>query len=306
MNMTFYESIISTILVSGTPLLYSTLGEIYAERSGVINLGVEGMMIMGAVTAFIVGKITGNLLLAVLTAILVGIALSLIHAFVSITMRGNQTVSGLALTMFGLGLSSVIGIKYVGSPGISFNPIRIPFFSQIPLLGPLFRMDALFYLSIILAVVMWYILFRTKIGIRIRACGENPAVADALGVNVSLIRYACTAIGGGLAGLGGAYLTTVSAPFWGDVMTTAGRGWIAIALVIFSFWSPLRAIVGAYLFGGIEAIQFNLQAYGIPTDILGMMPYIATIVVMIFSMSGMKRRFGAPAALGVPFVREEK
>jgi ABC-type uncharacterized transport system permease subunit len=306
MNMTFYESIISTILVSGTPLLYSTLGEIYAERSGVINLGVEGMMIMGAVTAFIVGKITGNLLLAVLTAILVGIALSLIHAFVSITMRGNQTVSGLALTMFGLGLSSVIGIKYVGSPGISFNPIRIPFFSQIPLLGPLFRMDALFYLSIILAVVMWYILFRTKIGIRIRACGENPAVADALGVNVSLIRYACTAIGGGLAGLGGAYLTTVSAPFWGDVMTTAGRGWIAIALVIFSFWSPLRAIVGAYLFGGIEAIQFNLQAYGIPTDILGMMPYIATIVVMIFSMSGMKRRFGAPAALGVPFVREER
>jgi simple sugar transport system permease protein len=304
--MTFYESIISTILVSGTPLLYSTLGEIYAERSGVINLGVEGMMIMGAVTAFIVGKITGNLLLAVLTAILVGIALSLIHAFVSITMRGNQTVSGLALTMFGLGLSSVIGIKYVGSPGISFNPIRIPFFSQIPLLGPLFRMDALFYLSIILAVVMWYILFRTKIGIRIRACGENPAVADALGVNVSLIRYACTAIGGGLAGLGGAYLTTVSAPFWGDVMTTAGRGWIAIALVIFSFWSPLRAIVGAYLFGGIEAIQFNLQAYGIPTDILGMMPYIATIVVMIFSMSGMKRRFGAPAALGVPFVREER
>lgn len=263
-------------------------------------------MIMGAVTAFIVGKITGNLLLAVLTAILVGIALSLIHAFVSITMRGNQTVSGLALTMFGLGLSSVIGIKYVGSPGISFNPIRIPFFSQIPLLGPLFRMDALFYLSIILAVVMWYILFRTKIGIRIRACGENPAVADALGVNVSLIRYACTAIGGGLAGLGGAYLTTVSAPFWGDVMTTAGRGWIAIALVIFSFWSPLRAIVGAYLFGGIEAIQFNLQAYGIPTDILGMMPYIATIVVMIFSMSGMKRRFGAPAALGVPFVREER
>ncbi|RZN62518.1 MAG: ABC transporter permease [Thermoproteota archaeon] len=306
MNMTFYESIISTILVSGTPLLYSTLGEIYAERSGVMNLGVEGMMIMGAVTAFIVGKITGNLLLAVLTAILVGIALSLIHAFVSITMRGNQTVSGLALTMFGLGLSSVIGIKYVGSPGISFNPIRIPFFSQIPLLGPLFRMDALFYLSIILAVVMWYILFRTKIGIRIRACGENPAVADALGVNVSLIRYACTAIGGGLAGLGGAYLTTVSAPFWGDVMTTAGRGWIAIALVIFSFWSPLRAIVGAYLFGGIEAIQFNLQAYGIPTDILGMMPYIATIVVMIFSMSGMKRRFGAPAALGVPFVREER
>jgi simple sugar transport system permease protein len=304
--MTFYESIISTILVSGTPLLYSTLGEIYAERSGVINLGVEGMMIMGAVTAFIVGKITGNLLLAVLTAILVGIALSLIHAFVSITMRGNQTVSGLALTMFGLGLSSVIGIKYVGSPGISFNPIRIPFFSQIPLIGPLFRMDALFYLSIILAVVMWYILFRTKIGIRIRACGENPAVADALGVNVSLIRYACTAIGGGLAGLGGAYLTTVSAPFWGDVMTTAGRGWIAIALVIFSFWSPLRAIVGAYLFGGIEAIQFNLQAYGIPTDILGMMPYIATIVVMIFSMSGMKRRFGAPAALGVPFVREER
>ncbi|MGY0287736.1 MAG: ABC transporter permease [Candidatus Methanodesulfokora washburnensis] len=306
MNMTFYESIISTILVSGTPLLYSTLGEIYAERSGVMNLGVEGMMIMGAVTAFIVGKITGNLLLAVLTAILVGIALSLIHAFVSITMRGNQTVSGLALTMFGLGLSSVIGIKYVGSPGISFNPIRIPFLSQIPLLGPLFRMDALFYLSIILAVVMWYILFRTKIGIRIRACGENPAVADALGVNVSLIRYACTAIGGGLAGLGGAYLTTVSAPFWGDVMTTAGRGWIAIALVIFSFWSPLRAIVGAYLFGGIEAIQFNLQAYGIPTDILGMMPYIATIVVMIFSMSGMKRRFGAPAALGVPFVREER
>jgi len=306
MNMTFYESIISTILVSGTPLLYSTLGEIYAERSGVMNLGVEGMMIMGAVTAFIVGKITGNLLLAVLTAILVGIALSLIHAFVSITMRGNQTVSGLALTMFGLGLSSVIGIKYVGSPGVSFNPIRIPFLSQIPLLGPLFRMDALFYLSIILAVVMWYILFRTKIGIRIRACGENPAVADALGVNVSLIRYACTAIGGGLAGLGGAYLTTVSAPFWGDVMTTAGRGWIAIALVIFSFWSPLRAIVGAYLFGGIEAIQFNLQAYGIPTDILGMMPYIATIVVMIFSMSGMKRRFGAPAALGVPFVREER
>jgi simple sugar transport system permease protein len=304
--MTFYESIISTILVSGTPLLYSTLGEIYAERSGVMNLGVEGMMIMGAVTAFIVGKITGNLLLAVLTAILVGIALSLIHAFVSITMRGNQTVSGLALTMFGLGLSSVIGIKYVGSPGVSFNPIRIPFLSQIPLLGPLFRMDALFYLSIILAVVMWYILFRTKIGIRIRACGENPAVADALGVNVSLIRYACTAIGGGLAGLGGAYLTTVSAPFWGDVMTTAGRGWIAIALVIFSFWSPLRAIVGAYLFGGIEAIQFNLQAYGIPTDILGMMPYIATIVVMIFSMSGMKRRFGAPAALGVPFVREER
>jgi simple sugar transport system permease protein len=306
MDISFYESVISTMLVAGTPLLYSTLGEIYAERSGVMNLGVEGMMIMGAVTAFIVGKITESLLLAVLAAVLVGIALSLIHAFVSITMRGNQIVSGLALTMFGLGLSSVIGIKYIGSPGISFNPIKIPFLSQIPLLGPIFRRDALFYLSIMLAVVMWYILFRTKIGIRIRACGENPAAADALGVNVSLIRYVCTAIGGGLAGLGGAYLSTVTAPFWVDGMT-AGRGWIAIALVIFSFWSPLRAMVGAYLFGGIEAIQFNLQAYGIPTDVLGMMPYIATIVVMIFSVSEtMRKRLGAPAALGVPFVREER
>ncbi len=303
----FWTALIAAI-PAGTPYLYATLGEIYAERSGILNLGVEGMMIMGAVSGFGVTLTTGNPWLGILAAALVGGLMALIHAFASITLRVNQIVSGLALTMVGLGLSGLWGRRYVGTPlPHRLRDMPIPFLSDIPGLGPLFfHQDAMVYLSLILVVVMGYILFHTRPGVTIRSVGENPATADAMGVNVFLVRYVCTFIGGMLAGLGGAYLSVVYTPAWIEGMT-AGAGWIAIALTIFALWSPYRALLGAYLFGGVKVLQYRLQPLGISPNLLNTLPFILTILVLLAATGEVRRRrIGMPAALGIPYTRGEK
>ena len=304
----FVLDAIRAAIPAGTPLLLGTLGEIYAERSGVLNLGVEGMMIMGAVTGFGVTFTTGNVWLGLAMAALVGGLLALIHAFLSITLRANQVVSGLALTMFGLGMSGMIGKRFVGTPlPCRLRAAPIPLLKDIPFLGPiLFQHDPLVYLSLALVPLLWFVLFKTRIGISIRSVGESPATADALGVNVFLVRYACVFFGGLLAGLGGAYLSVVYAPAWIEGMT-AGAGWIVIALTIFAMWSPTRALLGAYLFGGVKVLQYRLQPLGISPNLLNMLPFIFTIVVLLAGTGEvMRKRIGAPSALGLPYAREEK
>jgi len=293
---------------AGTPLLLGTLGEIYAERSGVLNLGIEGMMIIGAVTGFGMTLATENAWMGLAMAALVGGLLALIHAFLSITLRANQVVSGLALTMFGLGMSGLVGKRYVGTPlPFRLRPVPIPVLSDLPVLGPiLFRHDPLVYVSLALVPLLWFLLFHTRLGISIRSVGESPATADALGVNVFLVRYLCVLFGGVLAGLGGAYLSVVYAPAWIEGMT-AGAGWIVIALTIFAMWSPLRALLGAYLFGGVKVLQYRLQPLGVSPNLLNMLPFVFTILVLLAGTGEvMRKRIGAPSALGIPYAREEK
>nr|HID14358.1 ABC transporter permease [Anaerolineae bacterium] len=304
----FILSALRAAIPAGTPLLFGTLGEVYAERSGVLNLGVEGMMIMGSVTAFGVAYATGNVWLGVLLAALAGGLLALVHAFASITLRVNQVVSGLALTMLGLGLSGILGKRFIGQPlPVGFAPVDIPILSALPLIGPLlFRFDPLVYAAILLVPVLWFVLYRTRWGLSLRSVGESPATADALGVNVVLVRYLAVVFGGVLAGVGGAYLSVVYAPAWIEGMT-AGAGWIVIALTIFAMWDPLRALLGAYLFGGVRVLQYRLQPLGISPNLLSMLPFIFTILVLWASAGeAMRKHIGAPAALMQPYSREEK
>ncbi|HHW61526.1 MAG TPA: ABC transporter permease [Syntrophomonadaceae bacterium] len=302
-------ALLAAAIVAGTSILYAALGELITERSGILNLGVEGMMLVGAVLGFIFTSNTGNHWYGLLAAMVGGALMALIHAFISITLRGNQVVSGLALTMFGTGISGFLGKSYQGMPIVDpFRPVVIPFLGDIPVLGPIFfRHDVLVYISLLLAFVLWYILFRTHWGLSIRAVGENPAAADAVGINVSRVRYLCTILGGILAGLGGAYISLAYAPSWQENMT-AGRGWIAVALVIFALWNPLRGILGSYLFGGIEALTFRLQTAGISISsfFLAMLPYLLTILVLVLVTIRLRQEAGAPAALGVAYDREER
>ncbi len=311
MGVSVFEFILAALraaIPAGTPLLYGTLGEVYAERSGVLNLGVEGMMIMGAVSGFAVAHTTGNVWLGILTAALVGGLMALIHAFASITLRVNQVVSGLALTMLGLGISGMIGKRYVGQPlQARLQPVSIPGLSDLPVIGELlFRFDILVYISIALVPLLWFLLYKTQWGITLRSVGENPAAADALGVNVVLVRYAAVIFGGMMAGIGGAYLSVSYAPAWIEGMT-AGAGWIVIALTIFAIWDPRRALLGAYLFGGVRVLQYRLQPLGISPNILNMLPFLLTILVLwISSGEAARRHIGAPAALMTPYSREER
>jgi len=302
-------SILQIAIRSGTPLLLAAVGEIYAERSGVMNLGIEGMMLVGAITGFAVALATGQAWLGFLAACLAGLLMALIHAFASISLYANQVVSGLALAMLGLGLSSLMGRSYVGKPmPYRLLPKPIPVLADLPVIGPaLFYQDPVVYLALALAVISWFVLYKTRWGIMIRAVGDDPAAADAMGVNVYLVRYACVAFGGVMSGLAGAYLSLVYTPAWFEGMT-AGRGWIAFALVIFAFWDPLKAIIGAYLFGATEALKFFLQTtLGLSAPLLGMLPYAATILAMLFAVSEtLRKHLGAPAALGKPYMREER
>ncbi len=302
-------SILKRAIVSGTPLLLATLGEIYAERSGVLNLGIEGLMAIGAVTSFGFTLITKNPLLGILIGIIFGISLSLLHGLISITLKGNQTISGLALSMLGLGISGFWGKIYIGkSLPYRIGEIGIPILEKIPFLGELiFKNDPIIFISWILTFLMWFILFKTKPGIMIRSCGENPHASDSMGVNVDLVRYICVAIGGALAGIAGGYLSIVYTPMWIEGMT-GGRGWIVIALTIFSLWNPLRAILGAYIFGGIYILQYILQLrYKVSPNILLMLPYIVTLIVLLLSYEEtVKKRIGAPKFLGEPYIKEEK
>ena len=308
MIVEFIVAALKAAIPAGTPLLLGTLGEIYAERSGVLNLGVEGMMIMGAVTGFGVTLATGNVWLGITFAAMAGGLLALIHAFLSITLRVNQIVSGLALTMFGLGMSGMLGKRYVGIPLLNrLRTAPIPLLKEIPFLGPiLFQHDPLVYLSLLLVPLLWFVLFKTRAGISIRSVGEAPATADALGVNVFLVRYLCVCLGGFLAGLGGAYLSVVYAPAWIEGMT-AGAGWIVIALTIFAMWSPGRALIGAYLFGAVKVLQYRLQPLGVSPNLLNMLPFIFTIIVLLAGTGEViRKRMGAPSALSIPYSREEK
>ncbi len=299
-------SILTRTVVAGTPLLLGTLGEVVTERAGILNLGVEGMMSLGAVTGFIVTFTTGNPWLGMIAAILAGALISLLHSFVTVSLRANQVVSGLALTMLGLGLSGLWGKPYIGRPlTIKMQSVAIPGLSEIPVLGKvLFFQDAYFYLSVLLGLIVWFVLKYTKIGITVRSVGENPKAAETLGINVSLVKYLCVMVGGAFAGMAGSHLSTAYSKSWIEGMT-AGRGWIVIALTIFALWEPSKAFLGAYVFGGIFVIQYVLQPLGISPNLLAMLPYATTLGVLLFyGMSkGGKRKMSAPATLGEPYIR---
>lgn len=310
MTAELFIAILATAVTAGTPILFASLGEILTERAGVLNLGLEGLMLVGAVSGFSVALASHNPWLGVAGAMLAGGALALVHAVLSVTLKANQVVSGLALALFGAGLSGYLGKSLIGIPlPARMASLKIPFLSDIPLLGPVFfNQDGMVYLSYLVAPALWYLIFRTRPGLSLRAVGENPGAADALGISVSLIRYACTIGGGMLAGAGGAYLSLAYAPAWLENMT-AGRGWIALALVIFSAWNPLYAVVGAYLFGGIDALSLRLQALNVMISpfFLKMLPYLFTVLVLVLvTRKSARHRFGAPKSLGVPYEREER
>lgn len=295
---------LSRTMVLATPLILGTLGEIYAERSGVLNLGIEGMLATGAALGAVGAFVFQSAMVGVVLAIIGGGLLSLAFAFVAIKFKGMQVPAGLGLFLFGLGLSGVIGSPYAGRDlPYHFSSISIPVLSKIPILGKfLFSHDPLVYLTLILVPIMWFILFRTKIGLYIRSVGENPEAADSGGLDVEKIRFFCVVLGGVLAGLAGAYLSLSLNPGWTEGMSS-GRGWIIIALTIFALWKPSRALLGGLLFGGIFALQYPLQGFGIPSKILGMLPYLLTLIalslILIFS-----ERVGAPSGLMEPFERE--
>ncbi|MBS3789002.1 ABC transporter permease [Candidatus Bipolaricaulota bacterium] len=299
---------LSRTLAYGTPLLLGTLGEIYSERSGVLNLGIEGMMSIGAVSAFATAFLTGNPWLGMLVAGLAGGFASLLHGLVSITLRANQVVSGLALTMLGLGLSGLFGKGFEGKPLQSTIPnISIPILQDIPYLGEILfnNQNPVIYFAIVLTPILSFILYHTSIGITIRSVGENPAAADSTGINVWLVRYLCVLTGGVLSGLAGGYLSIVYRPAWTQGMT-AGMGWLIIALTIFSSWSPVRGLLGAFFFGALIHLSFRLQPWVSP-GLLKMMPYgSAIIALVILSLGKLNRKAGAPNALQQPYIRGEK
>jgi ABC-type uncharacterized transport system permease subunit len=310
-------------VASGTVLLFATIGEVFAERSGVLNLGVEGMMLMGAMSAFSVAVHTGNPWLGLLVAMLVAGLLSLLHGLVTIHFQADQVVSGLTLTFLGTGLSLVFGEGLSKAGAISLLPtFSIPLLTKIPVLGPILFTDqsVLVYLGYLFFPAAWFYINRTRPGLHLRAVGEYPAAADALGINVYRLRYLYVFVGGVLAGLGGATISLAISPGWFSELTTSGQGWIAIGLVIFAQWDPQRAAGGAYAFGALRRLILDLQG---PTTLLGfrnpfyydpylgfflqMLPYAFTIgVLVIGSREAMRKRLGAPAALGVPYIRSEK
>lgn len=303
---------IAAAVTAGTPLILSALGELLTERSGVINLGVEGMMLMGAVSAFLVANSTSSVALGLLFGMLAGCALALLHAFLCVSMRANQIVSGLTLIIFGTGVATFIGRPIEGVPlAVRMQKLPIRFLSDIPYIGEiLFRQDIIVYSSWILVIAASIYLSYTKLGLAVRAVGESPATADVMGISVAASQFVHTMIGGLLAGGSGAYLILARVPNWSQAGTTSGLGWIAVALVVFSSWRPWRLLLGAYLFGLALRANFTLQAagvHGVPAEFLAMVPYLLTIVVMILlSASNTRRRLGAPSALGMPYVRTER
>jgi len=321
MNHSLLVVLLASGVAYGTPLLYGALGELLAERSGVLNLGVEGMMLVGAVMGFwTVQRLHAgsgvSLAAAIGVAALAGAAVALIHAFLVITLRASQIVSGLALTIFAgaAGLSSYLGndLKLADNPARhTFHAVFPSSFQRWPIVGPiLFGQNVLVYASWACVVGVWLYLSRTRLGLNVRAVGESPAAADAMGIDVTAYRYAHTLVGGAFAGVAGATFTLAITPQWVDGIT-GGAGWIAIALVIFAFWRPELCLVGAYFFGALQALAPQLQAREIhlgPTELwANWLPYLMTIVVLVLvSASGARRRLGAPASLGLPYVREER
>mgnify|MGYP001774370693 CR=1 FL=1 len=295
----FLIPLFAATVQSGTPILYATLGEMMTEKGGVLNLGVEGMMAVSALAAFWVSFMTGSPWLGFLAGGFAGMVMGFLHAFVCVSCLGNQVVSGLALTILGGGLTHFLGVPYVGLAAPGFNPFNFPLLSQIPVLGDIFfKHDMLVYVSFVIPVLFWFFFRRTSLGLHVAATGEMPAAAAAVGLKPIRLRYFAVIAGGFLIGLGGAYLSLAYTHLWTNGLS-GGRGWIAVALVIFAFWRPGRAVVGAYLFGGVMAFQLRLQAAGthLPSSLLLMLPYLLTILVLILS-AWRGRRIDAPAALG--------
>lgn len=301
------EAIILTVITAATPLLLAAIGELVAERSGVLNLGVEGMMVMGAVAGFAVTNTTGSPALGLGAGMIAGTLVSLLFGILTLTLVANQVASGLALTLFGLGLSGLLGESFVGVPGIKLPSLAVPGLTDLPFVGRIvFGQDVLVYLSFALAAAVHWMLFRSRAGLILRAVGDNHGSAHALGYPVILVRYLAVLFGGACAGLGGAYLSVAYTPLWVENMT-AGRGWIALALVVFSSWLPWRVAIGAYLFGAVSILQLHAQplGLGVPSQFLAMLPYAVTILVLVAISSNRRAiRLNTPACLGKAFVAD--
>lgn len=305
--------IISTIIRAGvhsaTPILFVALGEAIVQRSGIINLGLEGMMIIGALTGFFFGYITNSFIIGIFAAMIITGLFSLIHGFMTITLKTNNIVSGLALTFLGLGLASFIGKPYIGKVAPFIRDVPLPLLSKIPVIGEIFfNQNILVYISFLIIPLLWFFLFRTRTGLFIQVCGETPVTADTSGINVTRIRYGSVFFGGVMAGLGGSFITLADASSWMEGITS-GRGWIAVAIVIFGGWDPVRVGIVSYLFGSLTALQFRLQAYGIslPPTILEMLPYAFTIIALsLISVNSLSKRIGSPKALGLAYEREQR
>lgn len=283
MNTELLIAFLASTAGAATPLILASMGELVTERSGVLNLGLEGMMLVGAVSGFAVTLGTGSMTLGLLAAMVVGMALALIFGFLVLTLQTNQVATGLALTLFGVGLSAFMGRGFVGQTIAPLPHLQFPVLSDLPFVGPLlFRFDIMVYGSVVLVAVVGWMLARTRLGLLIRAVGESPDSAHAIGFPVIGLRYGTVLFGGAMAGLGGAYLSMALTPMWVEGMT-AGRGWIALAQVVFATWKPRGVLVGAYLFGGVTVLQFHAQGMGIsvPSEFLSMLPYLATIVVLV-------------------------
>ncbi|MDK9696452.1 MAG: ABC transporter permease [Siculibacillus sp.] len=305
MDQSALLAVLLTIVTASTPLLLAALGELVTERAGVLNLGVEGMMVMGAVAGFAAALTTGSPHLGILAAAAAGALLAVPFGVLTLNLVANQVATGLALTLLGLGLSGLIGERFVGQPGVRLQKLQIPGLTDIPFVGPLlFGQDILVYLSIVLAVVVSWVVFRSRTGLILRAVGDNHASAHALGYSVIRVRWAAVLFGGALSGLGGGYLSLAYTPQWIENMT-AGRGWIALALVVFSSWLPSRLVIGAYLFGAVTILGFFVQGLGVgvPAQLLSSLPYIVTIAALVvISTRRGRARADTPACLGQPFV----
>lgn len=304
MDMMLIQQILIATLKTGTPLLLIALGELVCEKSGVLNLGQEGMVLMGAMAGFAGAYYSGNLFLGIALAMIASMLMALLFGFLSLSLNTSQVATGLALTIFGTGLSSFLGSGLVGSTVSGFDPIAIPLLSDIPFIGALlFNQDLLIYLSVILVAITWWVLQKTRIGLTVRAVGENPHSANALGIKVIKVRYIATLFGGAMAGLAGAYLSLAYTPMWMENMS-AGRGWIALALVVFASWRIGYLMLGAYLFGLASILHLVMQGFGfdISPNLLAMMPYVATIVVMVLiSSDSLKQKISTPMSLAKPF-----
>lgn len=302
--MTFLEAVLMTVITASTPLLIAAVGELVTERAGVLNLGVEGMMIMGAATGFAIAYLTGSTSLGILAAVLAGMMLAALFGGLTIGLGANQVASGLALTILGLGISGLIGAPLIGAKRDLLPVLSIPGLSDIPLLGPLlFGQNALVYAAFGLIFGVGWFLFRSRAGLLLRAIGDNPASAHALGHPVRRIRFLAVLFGGACAGLAGAYISLAYTPFWTQGMT-AGRGWIALAIVVFSSWLPGRALIGAYLFGGVTILQLHAQGagIGIPPQVMSALPYLMTILVLVVISRSRNGGGRAPASLGIAFI----
>ena len=302
--MDWIVPLVLTVITASTPLLLSATGELITEKSGVLNLGVEGMMLIGAITGFAVTVSTGSATLGIIAAAIAGMAIALIFAFLTLTLMANQVATGLALTIFGVGFSALVGSGFVGFAIEPLPSLHIPFISDIPVIGPiLFGQDFLVYLSIFMVIASGWFLTRTRAGLILKAVGDSHDSAHAIGYNVIRIRYMATLFGGAMSGLAGAYLSLVYTPMWAENMT-AGRGWIALALVVFATWRPGRLLAGAYMFGCISVLQLHAQSAGInvPSQFMSMLPYLATVIVLVIISSDVtKIRLNAPACIGKAF-----